>query len=229
VSRPLVIAHRGAAARETENSLAAFRAAGALGADAVELDVRASADGGFVVHHDADVAGLAIARASLAEVRERRLTSGEVVPTLEEALGAILPDLAAFVEVKELAERWDGPFLVSLDGSPAPHKVAVHAFDRELVGRLGRLRPGLSRGVLEERAPRDPVAEVRAAGADVLWLHWDRVTGPIVQALHEVGLRLFAWTVDDPHDMERLLRLGVDGLCTNHPERARQAVDSLPL
>ncbi|MBM3696502.1 MAG: glycerophosphoryl diester phosphodiesterase, partial [Actinobacteria bacterium] len=55
--RPWVIAHRGASAAFPENTLAAFRAAAALGADAVELDVRRTADGHPVVHHDAVVPG----------------------------------------------------------------------------------------------------------------------------------------------------------------------------
>jgi len=57
VSRALVIAHRGASGYEVENSLAAFRAAARLRADAVELDVHAAADGTLVVHHDETIGG----------------------------------------------------------------------------------------------------------------------------------------------------------------------------
>ena len=48
-----VIAHRGASKVERENTLAAFRRAGEMGADAVELDVRRTADGAMAIHHDA--------------------------------------------------------------------------------------------------------------------------------------------------------------------------------
>ena len=98
-----------------------------------------------------------------------------------------------------------------------------------MMGRLGRLKPALRRGVLADRLPADPVAAVHAAGAEDLWLRWPHVTGAACEALHAAGLRLFAWTVDDPGQMLRLLGLGVDGLCTNHPDRGRLAVDSLPL
>lgn len=229
MSRALVIAHRGAAACETENSLASFRAARVAGADAVELDVHATMDGGLVVHHDPDVGSLRIADATLAEVRAQRLANGETIPTLDEALAAILPDLEAFVEVKHLPSRHDDRFLGALGRSPAPSRISVHAFDHALVARLGRLRPALGRGVLAERAPASPAEVLRAAGADTLWLRWDRVTAAACEALHHSGLRLFAWTVDQPGDMTRLLGLGVDGLCTNHPERGRRAVDSQPL
>ena len=51
-----MIAHRGASRAERENTIAAFARAAAMGADAVELDVRRSRDGVLVVHHDPHVA-----------------------------------------------------------------------------------------------------------------------------------------------------------------------------
>src|SRR5450759_1398239 len=57
-SFPLVIAHRGASRDAPENTPAAFEAAIALGADAVELDVRRTADGVLVVHHNASRRGV---------------------------------------------------------------------------------------------------------------------------------------------------------------------------
>ena len=70
MSRPLVIAHRGASGYEVENSLAAFRAAGDRGADAVELDIHATADGALVVQHGETASPASSSRtSSLHEVR----------------------------------------------------------------------------------------------------------------------------------------------------------------
>ena len=55
---PRILAHRGASARARENTVEAFRLASALGADGVELDVRRTADGALVVHHDPSVDGV---------------------------------------------------------------------------------------------------------------------------------------------------------------------------
>jgi len=52
------------------------------------------------------------------------------------------------------------------------------------------------------------------------------VDGPLVDALRDAAMQLIVWTVDDPADMERLLALGVDGICTNRPEIGRRAVDA---
>ena len=70
MTSPWVIAHRGGpAAGVEENSLAAFAAAQAAGADMMELDVRRSGDGKLVVVHDTAVAGLSVRRTPLAALR----------------------------------------------------------------------------------------------------------------------------------------------------------------
>lgn len=228
MSRPLVIAHRGASAREAENSLAAFRLARELGADAVELDVHATADGHLLVHHDEMVAHHHIAHCSLAEVREHRLRNGEVVPTLEEALGVILPAMTAFIEIKAMAAKWDQRFYDLLDRSGAPQRCAVHSFDHRIVHRLGDERPHLARGVLSSSYPVYPERVMEDADALALWQHAPLVDEALVAKVHAGGGVVYAWTVDEPARMKQLLAWGVDGLCTNHPERAREAVDSLP-
>jgi len=46
----------------------------------------------------------------------------------------------------------------------------------------------------------------------------------LVAAVHDRGLTLVPWTVNDPDEMRRLLRLGVDGLITDYPDRAREVL-----
>src|SRR5207249_1930815 len=77
--RPLVIAHRGASGYETENSLAAFRAAAPRGAHGVELDIHATTDGALIVHHDEVVSGRHITRSTGAEIRASRPALVETV------------------------------------------------------------------------------------------------------------------------------------------------------
>jgi len=228
MNRPLVIAHRGASARAVENSLAAFRAARELGADAVELDIHATADGVLVVHHDEMIGHHHVAHASFAEVRAHLLPNGEAIPTLEEALAVILPRLTAFVEVKSLGPRWDARLFDVIDRCGAPDRVAVHAFDHRIIRRLGAQRPQLRRGVLSASYPVHPARMMEDADAQALWQHADLVDQPLVAAVHATGGQVYAWTVDEPAAMQRLLAAGVDGLCSNHPDRAREAIDSLP-
>lgn len=224
----LVIAHRGAAAYEVENSLAAFRAAAALGADAVELDVHATADGEIVVHHDPTLAGgHAIARLTAAQARAHRLTNGEPLPTLAEALQAAGARLGAWVEIKGLAAEFDERLLRVLDRGPNPAGYAVHSFDHRIILRLGTRRPALPRGVLSAAYPVRPAALLEDAEATVLWQEAQLVDADLVAAVHAAGGRVIVWTVDDAERMRALLAQGVDGICTNRPDVARRVVDAL--
>jgi glycerophosphoryl diester phosphodiesterase len=225
VSGALVIAHRGASARDVENSLAAFRAAAALGADAVELDVHATVDGTLMVHHD-DAIGLHhIPHLTAQRVRELRLANGEPIPTLPEALQAVGSRLQVFVEVKSLPPQFDDHLLDALRQGPNPDGYAVHGFDHRIVQRLGLERPTLRRGVLSASYPVRPLAPLEDAGATILWQERTLVDRPLVDALHRAAMQLIVWTVDDSAEMRALLQLGVDGICTNRPEVGRRAAD----
>lgn len=227
--RPLAIAHRGASAEAVENSLAAFRLAHQRGADAVELDVHATSDGALIVHHDEMIGRHHVAHCTLAEVRGHRLADGTGVPTLAETLDVIhAGHMTALVEVKNLAPEFDERLLATLAAAKAPERVAVHSFDHRIVRRLVDRQADLPAGVLSTSYPIDPVQMMEDAGADMLWQDWRLIDEPLVAMVHDAGFVVYAWTVDDPRQMQRLLDLGVDGLCTNHPERARRAVDSLP-
>ncbi|HWC72659.1 MAG TPA: glycerophosphodiester phosphodiesterase [Gemmatimonadales bacterium] len=224
--KPLVIAHRGASSVELENSLAAFRAAAGQGADGVELDVHATLDGELVVYHDPSIMGLPIAQARMKDLALLRLLNGEPLPTLAQALDAVGPALKVFVEVKVLDPKWDDRLLETLDRGPNPSGYAVHSFAYHVVRRLGQKRPGLPRGVLSEVETKSPRQTLADALAQTLWQERSTLDERLVQTVHGLGASIIAWTVDMPADMERFTRWGVDGICTNHPERARRVVDA---
>jgi glycerophosphoryl diester phosphodiesterase len=223
---PLVIAHRGASAIELENTLAAFRAAAGQGADGVELDVHATIDGELIVHHDPSIMGLPIAQARMRDLSALRLPNGEPLPTLAQALDVIGPKLRVFVEVKVLDPRWDDRLLATLDKGPNPAGYAVHSFAFQVVRRLGAKRPTLPRGILSEVETRSPKQTLDDASAQTLWQERSTIDEALVKTVHELGATIIAWTVDMPSDVERFVRWGVDGICTNHPERARRVVDA---
>jgi len=228
VRKPLVIAHRGASGSEFENALAAFRAAAARGADAVELDVHTTADDAFVVQHGDRVAGHLIAQSSLKDVRAHPLPNGETIPTLQEALGTIVPGMIAFVEVKTLRPPLDEKFFEVIERSGAPDRVALHAFDHRVIHRLGERRPHIRRGVLMASYPVDPLRCLQDADATILWQHRGYVDEALVAAVHGAGFAVHVWTVNEPEEMRHLAAIGVDGICTDYPDVARTAIASLP-
>ncbi len=222
--RPRIIAHRGASGYEYENSRAAFRRAVMLDADGIELDVHATCDGGLVVHHDAEIPGCGhIGRLTLAEARQIRIRNGEPLPLLSEVL-ELVGEREVWIEVKTLPEEHDRRLLAVIDAGPSPDRYAVHSFDHRIVRRLGEARPGLRRGVLLSAYLDDPVAAMRAVGATTLWQEWLQVDRDLIRRVHDSGGQVIAWTVNEIGDLERLARLGVDGLCGNYPDRIRVAL-----
>jgi glycerophosphoryl diester phosphodiesterase len=220
----LVIAHRGASAYEVENSLAAFRLAHEMGADGIELDVHCTADGVPIVHHDPLVESVPISRTAAADLAAHRLPNGEPIPTLAAALAAIDPSLQVDIEVKALDPRNDVHVFEVLDGGPATARYHVHSFDHRIVRRLKDHRHALHTGILAVARPVRPLTALLDAGAGVLWQEETLVDQELITEAHRAGMRVFAWTVDDPARMRVLASFGVDGVCTNRPDIAREAL-----
>jgi glycerophosphoryl diester phosphodiesterase len=211
-SNPLRIAHRGMPRRLRENTLPSFAAALAAGADGIELDVHATADGVVVVHHDPHVAGgMAIARTTWRELRRNAADSGIEIPTLAEVCDLVHDRAELFVEIKGPGiEREVAAELAGHRGTSA-----IHSFDHLTIRRLSQLDRRLRLGLLFEEHVADVATMLRANGAHDAWPHYAVVDAPLVDAVHAAGGRVIAWTVNEPEELARLGALGVDGLCTD--------------
>lgn len=224
--RTLAIGHRGASGHEHENSPAAFRRALSLGADGVELDVHATTDGILLVHHDAMVPGVGrIGDLPASAFHDCRLPNGEAIPTLPEIL-VICQRMDVWVELKTLPAEADPILLAALASGPAPASYAVHSFDHRIIARLGNQCPELRRGVLLSSYLLDVLPAVTGTGADTLWMETPFADAELVRRLHDDGVQLIAWTANDPAEIDRLLELGVDGICGNYPDRIRASRES---
>jgi glycerophosphoryl diester phosphodiesterase len=227
---PLVIAHRGASAVARENTLEAFERAIAMGADAIEFDVRRTADGVIVVHHDAGIAGTdtVIAQATLEEVRQAALSHGYRVPTLDETLRACARRIALDIELKEGGYERDISQAVreyyDLSG------VVFKSFDDVSVARLKEAEPtaivGLLIGQNRRMIWRDffPGRRLRRCRADFVSPHWRLVRFGFVRRMRRMRMPVLVWTVDDALLAGILLKKGVAGIITNVPDRIRPAI-----
>jgi glycerophosphoryl diester phosphodiesterase len=233
-----VIGHRGASAIEPENSVAAFQRAARDGADGVELDVLCCATGEVLVFHDDDLRRLAarperIADLPYSELRDLRLTSGACIPTLEEALEACGPSMLVNVELKATAfdilplHKLAARVAAIVARAGAGSRVLVSSFHPLAVWRWMRVAPAVPAALLFEAAAALPL---RRAWARV-WLRPQALhpeaalcTPEAVRRWRAGGFLVNAWTVDDPARLRALRDMGVDGVITNDPARARQAL-----
>jgi glycerophosphoryl diester phosphodiesterase len=247
IDRPLVFAHRGGRALGPENTIVAFDAGLAAGADGLELDVHLSSDGEVVVCHDpaldrtTDATGPIAARtaADLARVNatlrygvdsEHPWTGERAgVPTLREVLHRYI-DAAVIIEIKA--------------GTPAAARGVVdavceaRAIDRVCVGSFSLVAVQAVRTF----EPRLATSASREEGQWALYRSWLglspgrvpyrafqapeqagrlRVVSPqFLRSVHRAGLAVQVWTVNLEADMRRLFGWGVDGIITDCPDLA---------
>ncbi len=224
-----VIAHRGAREAATENTLPAFRIAREMGADWVELDVRRTADGVVVVHHDAHLADGRM----LAELNCEDLP--ESIPSLAEALEEC-DGMKVNIEIKNLRDDpdYDAEHLVSdaVAGLVAaylgPDRALVSSFNIDTLDRLHQVDPTIPLAFLYGIG--DPVSNIeRAVAHEMTAIHpYDPlVDAALVKRAHAAGLVVNVWTVNDGDRMEELIGYGVDGICTDRPDLARAVVDRI--
>jgi glycerophosphoryl diester phosphodiesterase len=233
----MVACHRGANRYAPENTLPAITAAVALGADYVEIDIRTTKDGHFVLMHDATVNRTTdgtgrVRDLSLAEIHKLdagawfgKPFAGTRVPTLDEALAALGHTTAVYLDAKDIA--------------PEPLRAAVKnhgLFDRHVVyqsaeyaARLkkldARLRP---LPPLRSAADLEKVAAVKPYGVDA---NWRALSKELVAACHEKGLKVFSDALGFHESVEQYRKAmgwGLDLIQTDHPLRVLRAVETGP-
>jgi glycerophosphoryl diester phosphodiesterase len=216
-----IIAHRGASALETENTVAAMLRAGELGADGVELDVRRTGDDQLVVHHDPRLGDGRVIR----EVRAADLPAH--VPTLDAVLDACA-GMFVNVEIKndpsepdfdpsEWVARRVGVALSRRGGGP---RWLISSFRIETVTACRRVCPELRTAWLVDSIDHEVVART-VDGRHVAVHPWvSTLDRSSLRLAHAAGLAVNTWTCDDRARIRELIAWGVDGICTNVPDVA---------
>ncbi len=234
------MAHRGASVELPENTLAAFDRAVAVGAPAVEFDIRITADGHAVVMHDPTVDrttdGTGEVRSlTLDDIQALGIAAEdgtvERVPTLTDALALLSGRAAVDVEIKNLPGEpdFDGErepavdaLQTALDEVAFVGSVIVSSFNPRSIAYSKARRPEIPTGLLTEYRV-DAIAGLTYASAEGHdWVL--PFTGKVLEAgeafpalVHEAGLLLGTWITDDPAEAVRLFESGVDAVATNDP------------
>jgi len=233
-ARPLVIAHRGASAQRPENTLAAFDLAVQQSADMIETDLHPTRDGAIVLFHDSTVraengARIEIARATLAELRELHApgaTAEHRIATLDEALDRFGAAIPFNLELKQ-SPRGPYPGLAAAALNAVARRGLLQRtffssfYDADLAELRAHCAAARIALLIARRSHHNWRQRAAALNAEALHPEAALADAALIEAAHEAGLAVHIFTVDEPAQMQRLLRRGADGLFTNHPARMR--------
>ncbi|MBN1806489.1 MAG: glycerophosphodiester phosphodiesterase [Sedimentisphaerales bacterium] len=236
-----IIAHRGASYLAPENTMASVMLAWGKGTD-VEVDVYLSKDNKIVVIHDSTTKRTGKTDLAVKETDYRQLRkldvgtfksekfAGEPIPLLSDIINTIPPGRKLYVEIKCGKEIL--PILEKLiTQSNKKSQIVIIGFDLETVTLSKKLINVPTYWLMgtekdketEQWIPHSPrlIKTVKNNGLDGLDVHYAGVTKEFADAVKASGQKLYVWTVDDPDEAVRLVRLGVAGITTNRPEWLR--------
>jgi glycerophosphoryl diester phosphodiesterase len=228
--RPLIIAHRGFSGKYPENTLAAFRAALALGVDMVEIDVHETRDGELIVFHDYRLERLCGVRGRVRDVTRSELRRlNPAVPTLADVLRVCHPGRGGprgarvLVEIKRADPRKVAAAIVR---QRMEREVIIFSQSVPRMKTFAAANPRIVRFGLIARNLRPSLHALRSTlNVDGLGLSRRLVTSPrVVCGIHRRGWKLFVWTVNRAADMRRFADWGVDGIITNRPDVAKSCL-----
>jgi glycerophosphoryl diester phosphodiesterase len=215
----LKIAHRGAPSFGIDNSDHAILAALEHQPDLIEIDLHFTSDGQLILWHDDKLEyenqKLEIAKTSLERLKEVRLSDGSKLVTLEEAMSMVRGHCGLLVDLKAdgLAES-----IIDCTHKTELETVVVCGGYFETLRKIKLLEPRIGVSYTPEFIPFSLNPKVKADFLDALTVYWRTVTPGFLKASKARGIQVIAWTVDEPAQMRKLIKMGISGITTNRIE-----------
>lgn len=226
---PILIAHRGASREAPENTLPAFERAISLGADGIEFDVLLTLDKVPIVTHNNDLSILThfdgfAHETAFAAIKSldfgshfRTSYSHVRVPTLTDVLELLLPhDLSVICELKEqprmafhIAELVGG--IVS--DFHFRNSFILSSSSLKILYYLNKLYPKIPRAFIFKRSY--PLFFAKFLHVNELHICYTTISDDLIAKAHNMGLKVMAWTVNRPDEVDSCVKSQVDGIITD--------------
>lgn len=231
MKRPQVIAHRGSSARHPDNSWAAFEAALVDGADAIECDVQATRDGVLVIAHDLAIGGRLVAESTAAEIGAGAngvVILGDLLDWAKDVGIDLLvevkaPEATTAVAAMVAGSAWRDRIVVGSFHGPALAAAKAATIDVRTSFMMGSVT-----------TPDDLLHLATAYRVNDLHLCWESraarphrlIDGPAIDRLRRAGLAITLWHEEREDELQYLVALEPDAICTNTPAVLRRIVDA---
>ncbi|MPZ54863.1 MAG: hypothetical protein GEU79_19420 [Acidimicrobiia bacterium] len=223
-----IIAHRGVSAVEAENTMRAFHTAASHGADMVEADIHLSSDGHPVVHHDSSLlhGDDEVPLASLDRDTLTGLQPETSIPTLHELLSWAQDKVSVYLDLKAPGAGTAAMSLVKT--FDMTNQVIAGSFDPNLIAESRDALPEVETSILVGLPqPGEMLELANDIGTDYAHPCWENahstpshlLGGDFLEDARRSGVGIVTWQEDRPSELDALLALGVDAICTNEPDR----------
>ncbi len=240
-----MIAHRGASAFVPENTMAAFKRASEIGADAIELDAKLTKDGVIAIIHDESLDRTTTGKGrvnsfNFREIREldagknfSKEFDGERVPSLKEVFEYTANRIRVNVELTNYSSMWDNlpeKVIELVTEFGIENEILLSSFNPIALIKSKRIKPDLPIGLLvHEREPK-LISYLKKMITRYEFFHPQEtlIQPSNVNEYLEKNKSLIAWTVNEPGRIKELLTLGIAGIITDVPDVAIKVRDELP-
>jgi glycerophosphoryl diester phosphodiesterase len=227
----LIFAHRGASGVEPENTIRAIKAALEANVDGIEIDLH-EVDGKLIVIHDRwlhrTTSGTGqIFQHNYEHLRSLDAGNGETIPTLDEVLALVAGKCKINLELKGVSNL---EILYSyIDNAVATTELVIEdillsSFNHRLLNTIYQQRPDFAIGALTACYPLDYAKFAEQLNAYSVHLDVNFISEHFVRDAHQRGLKVFVYTVDELEDIKTMKALGVDGIFSNFPTRAKSHI-----
>ena len=226
---PIAFAHRGAKAYAPETTIEAFELALKLGATGLESDVWLTADGVPVLDHDGEIRVGWFRRRPIGSYERRELP--QHIPALTDLFDACGTDFHLSLDLKG---DDTGPTVIRAVRERAPELLPrLWLCDHDL-DRLSALRPldadvKLVDSTRLHRIPEGPerraarLAELGVDGINMRKADWN---GGLVALFHRFERTAFSWDLQHDHELRPAIRMGIDAVYSDYPDRLHAALTS---
>ncbi len=196
-----------------ENTLESFQRALELGVDMIELDVRLCKTGEVVVLHDEKLDRTTNLKGVL---REKTLEEvNPEVPTLKEVINLVKTRINIEIKEKEATRP-----TIELIEKNAESDFLISSFDLSVLKEAKKLNPSVKISLIIKKIPSNLEEILSQNNLYSIALSLKIAKQEIIDFLHQKGIKVFVWTVNNRKKIEKLKQMKVDGIISDFPERA---------
>lgn len=232
-----VMAHRGASTEAPENTMAAFQKAIDDMADYIELDVQLTNNGEVIVMHDSNAYRTTGVDANIANMTYKEVKTLDAGSWFsDEYVGENVPSL------KEVLELTQGKIKLNIELKPADNGTALAKNTVRLIEKYNMINDCVITSFSESalKAVKTYNQEIKVGyilsaaygdfydmkNVDFFSINAAFLSKRTIDAIHNSGKRVYAWTVNNKESIKNLTNKGVDGIITDNPVLARETIYS---